>query len=217
MDAKMIVSSRDLKGSANARRMRREGMLPGVVYGKGGAARPVSLPAHKFEQLLHHHAGEQMMVEVELDGKTESVLLKDVQHEPLSGDTIHVDFQEVAMDEALTVSIPLELVGEAEGVNAGGVLDHSLHELDVECLPKDILEQIEVDVSTLEIGDSLTVKDVQLDSSKYTIMNEEDVAVAAVLAPRLAEEEEEGEEGEEGAGSAEPEVITEKQEDAEAE
>lgn len=214
MDAKMIVSSRELKGSSNARRMRRQGLIPGVVYGDGGDARAVSLPVHEFELLLHHHAGEQMMVEIELDGKTESVLLKDVQHEPLSGDVIHVDFQEVAMNKTLKVQITIEVVGEAEGVkNQGGILDHSLHAIEVECLPADILEKIEVDVSALKIGDVLTVKDIDLDTSKYTILADEDVAIATVLAPRVVAEgaEEEGEEGAEG--GAEPEVITEKKEE----
>jgi large subunit ribosomal protein L25 len=165
--------------------------------------------------MLHHHAGEQMMVEIELDGKTESVLLKDVQHEPLSGSVVHVDFQEVAMNKTLKVNISIEVTGEAAGVkNQGGMLDHSLHSIEVECLPKDILEKIEVDVSALKIGDVLTVKDINLDASKYEILAEDDVAVATVLAPRLAEEVEEGEEGAEGA--AEPEVITEKK-DEEAE
>ncbi|QHI68516.1 50S ribosomal protein L25/general stress protein Ctc [Tichowtungia aerotolerans] len=212
MDAKMIVSSRELKGSSNARRMRRDGQIPGVVYGDGGEARPVSLPAHEFEQMLHHHAGEQMMVEIELDGKTESVLLKDVQHDPLSGNVIHVDFLEVALNKKIKVQVPVEPVGEAEGVKSqGGILDHSLYSLDVECLPADILEKIEVDVSALKIGDVMTVKDISIDTSKYTILADEDIVVTSVLAPRLAAETE-GEEGAEGAG---PEVITEKKEGAE--
>jgi len=219
MDAKLIVTSRDEKGSASVRRMRRDGLIPAVVYGAGGEAREVSLPQHEFKQMLHHHAGEQMMVAIELDGKDESVLLKDVQHAPLSDDILHVDFQKVAMNETLVVGIAIELTGEPEGVrNQGGILDHSIHSVDVECLPADILEQIEVDVSALDIGDVLTVKDIQLDSSKYTIQTDEDTAIATVLAPRVAEEAEaeEGEEGEEGA-SGEPEVITEKKEEEGAE
>ena len=216
MDAKLIVTSRDKKGSANVRRMRRAGLIPGVIYGAGGEAREVSLPQHEFQQMLHHHAGEQMMVAIELDGKDESVLLKDVQHSPLSDNILHVDFQKVAMDETLVVEISIELIGEPKGVKTqGGVLDHSLHSVEVECLPADILEQIEVDVSELEIGDVLTVKDIQIDSSKYTIQADEETAIATVLAPRVAEEEEETEEaeGEEGAEGAEPEVITEKKEE----
>jgi large subunit ribosomal protein L25 len=213
MDAKLIVSSRELKGSANVRRLRRAGQIPGVIYGDGGKAREVSLPQHEFEQMLHHHAGEQMMVSIALDGKDESVLLKEVQREPLSGSVIHVDFQEVALNKKLKVQIAIELIGEADGVkNQGGILDHSLYSVEVECLPADILEKIEVDVSSLKMGDVLTVKDIKLDASKFEIQDDEDLAVASVMAPRVAVEDEEGEEGAEGA-SAEPEVITEKKEE----
>lgn len=215
MDAKMIVSSRDLTGSANARRMRREGIIPGVIYGEGAETRQVSLPAHEFEQMLHHHAGEQMMIEIELAGKSLSVLLKDVQHESLSGDVVHVDLQEVAMNKKLKVQVPVELTGEPEGVTTqGGVLDHSLYSVEVECLPADILEKIEVDVGALNIGDSVTVKDIEFDASKYTILVDDDIAIASVLAPRVEEEVDEEEEGEEGAEEGtEPEVITEKKEE----
>ena len=213
MDAKLIVTSRDEKGSANVRRMRRAGLIPGVIYGDGGEAREVSLPQHEFKQMLHHHAGEQMMVALELDGKDLSVLLKDVQHAPLSSDILHVDFQEVSLTKKLKVQIAIELVGEPEGVKTeGGVLDHTLYSVEVECLPGDILEKIEVDVSALKLGDVLTVKDIALDTSKYEILLDDDIAVASVLAPRVAVEGEEGEEGAEGA-SAEPEVITEKKEE----
>jgi len=219
MDAKLIVTSRELKGSPNARRMRRDGMIPGVIYSEGNEARSISLPKHEFEQMLHHHAGEQMMITIELDGKESSVLLKDVQHDILSDGIEHVDLQEVSMTKKLRVQISVELVGEAEGVKSeGGVLDHLLHSVDVECLPGDILEKIEVDVSALTMGDMLTVKDIHIDVSKYEIMTAEDVGVASVSAPRVAEETEEGEEGEAGEedASGEPEVINEKKaEDAE--
>ena len=219
MDAKLIVTSRELKGSPNARRMRRDGMIPGVIYSDGNEARSISLPKHDFEQMLHHHAGEQMMITIELDGKESSVLLKDVQHDILSDGIEHVDLQEVSMTKKLRVQISIELIGEADGVkNEGGVLDHLLHSVDVECLPGDILEKIEVDVSALTMGDMLMVQDIQIDASKYEIVTAGDVGVASVSAPRVADDTEEGEEGEEGAegASAGPEVINEKKaEDAE--
>ena len=206
MDAKLVVSSRELKGSSNARRMRRAGQVPGVIYSDGAAAREVSIPAHEFKQILSHHSGEQMMVAIELDGQDKSVLLKEVQHEPLSGDVVHVDFQEVSMTKKLKVPVSIELVGEAEGVKAGGVLEHSLFSVEMECLPGDILEKIEADVSAVEIGGQLYVKDLAVDASKYTILTEGDIIVATVLAPRVGGDaaDEEGEE------STEPEVIGEK-------
>jgi len=226
MDAKLIVTSRELKGSPNARRMRLDGLIPGVIYSDGGEARSISLPKHDFEQMLHHHAGEQMMIKIELDGKESSVLLKDVQHNMMTGGTIHVDLHEVSMTKKLRVQISIELVGEAEGVKSeGGVLDHLLHSVEVECLPGDILEKIELDVSELKLNEMLHIKDINLDSSKYEIVMDEEVAVASVSVPRVVEEPEDGlEEGEEGAegedgaegAPTEPEVINEKKtEDAE--
>jgi large subunit ribosomal protein L25 len=212
MDAKLIVSSRELKGTSNARRMRRAGKVPGVIYGEGGEARPVSVPAHEFGQILKHHSGEQMMIEIDLDGTTSSVLLKDVQHAPLSSDIIHVDLQEVSMTKKLKVWVSVELTGESEGVSAGGVLDHSLFSVEVECFPGDIVEKLDVDVSGLEIGDMLYVKDIPVDASKFTILTDGDIAIASVLAPRVAVEGED-----DGEGSAEPEVISAKKEGAGAE
>lgn len=214
MDAKLIVTSRDIKGSANVRRMRRAGLIPGVIYSDGGKAREISLPHHEFKLMLHHHAGEQMMVAIELDGKDESVLLKDVQHAALSDAILHVDFQEVSLTKKLKVHISLELIGEAEGVKTqGGVLDHTLYSVEVQCLPGDILEKIEVDVSALKMGDVLTVSEIKLDESKYEILMDGDLAVASVLAPRVAVDSED-EEGEEDAAAG-PEVIKEKKVDAE--
>lgn len=210
MDAKLIVSSRELKGSANARRMRRSGVIPGVIYKAGSEAREISLPQHEFEQMLRHHAGDQLMVNIAVDGKDGSVLLKDVQYDALTGNVTHVDFMEVSMTKRLKVQISIELVGEAEGVKTqGGVLDHSLYSVEVSCLPGDILEKIEVDVSDLKIGDVMTVKDIEIDTSKYEILEDEEATVASVLAPRVAVAEDEDEEISDG----EPEVITEKKQE----
>ena len=206
MDAKLIVSSRDLKGTSNARRMRRDGQIPGVIYSDGAAAREITVPAHEFELLLQHHAGDQMMVEIELDGKSESVLLKDVQREPLSGYPIHVDLQEVSMTKKLKIQVPVELVGDSEGVAAGGVLEHSLFSVGIGWLPGDIVETLEADVSTLQIGGQFFVKDITVDASKCTILTDGDIIVATVLAPRVSA----AGAAEDGEGAAEPEVIGEK-------
>jgi large subunit ribosomal protein L25 len=215
MDAKITVKSRELKGSANARRLRREGWVPGVIYRDGAAARPVSLPKHEFEQLLHHHTSEHVMIQIQIEGKEESVLLKEVQHDALTGGVEHVDLQEVAMDKKLHVSVPVELVGEAEGVkNQGGVLDHLLHEIEISCFPADIPESINVDVSGLKLGDMLAVKDIKVDASKITVLVDAEVGVASVSLPKVVEEPV----AEEGAvASTEPEVLREKKADEKAE
>lgn len=220
MDAKITVKSRDIKGSANARRLRRDGWVPGVIYSEGSAARSVSLPKHDFEQMLRHHASEHVMVKVQIDnGAEEAVLLKEVQHNALTGGVVHVDMQKVDLNKKLRVEVPVELVGEADGVkNQGGVLDHLLHHLEIECFPADIPEEIDVDVTALKLGDILTVKDIKINAAKYTILMDGDVGVAAVTQPKVVEEPVAGEAAAaEGAASAEPEVIREKKPEEKAE
>lgn len=214
MDAKITVTNREEKGSANARRLRREGRIPGIICRDGAAARSVSLPKHEFEQLLHHHTSEHVMIQIEIEGKEESVLLKEVQHDPMTGGVDHVDLQEVAMDKKLHVEVPVELTGDAEGVkNQGGILDHLLHEVEILCLPTDIPEAITVDVSALKLGDILAVKDIPVDASKITFVTDGDLGVASVTLPKVAEETA----GEEGAATGAPEVIREKKAEASAE
>lgn len=219
MDTKLTVASRDQKGSAHARRMRRAGLIPGVIYNDAGEARAVSLPKHEFEQMLHRHTSEHVMVRIQLDGAEEkSVLLKDVQHDALTGGVIHADLQEVAMNKKLRVEVPLKLTGAAEGVQQGGVLDHLLHDLEIECLPADIPEQIEVDVSGLKLNDMLLVRDIKVDGSRLTIVTDGDLGVASVAMPRAAEEEVPAAEAAATAGAAaEPEVIREKKKEEQAE
>ncbi len=213
-DTKLIAKKRTLDGTSNVRRLRKTGALPGVIYGAEKEPASIHLVAHDFEQLLHHHTSESLLVDIELEGEGDiSVLVKDVQHHPVTGDLVHVDLFRVDANKAIHVEIPLELTGEAAGVKAGGSVDHVMHAIAVECLPGDLVESIEVDISALEIGQSLHVSDLKIDS-KLTLLVDADSIVASVASPR-AEEEEEAVEGE--AGADEPEVITEKKEGEEAE
>ncbi len=209
MKEQMVIEAakREGTGSAVAGRLRRGGEFPAVVYRRGEPAEPIRLKRHAFELMLQRHHSEHMMLDLAIDGEPpRRVLLKDIQHHPLTGAVMHVDFHEVAMDERLRVAIPIELVGEPEGVrNQGGILDHLLREVEVECLPNDLMEQIDVDVSALTIGDSLAVSSIQLDADRYEIVTDGDVLIAAVSAPRTEEEEETAEEGAEGA--EEPELV----------
>lgn len=217
MDAKITLKSRDENGSANARRLRRDGWVPGVIYSDGGAARSVSLPKHEFQQMLRHHASEHVMIKIQIDGGAEeSVLLKEVQHNVINGDAVHVDMQKVDMNKKLRVEVPIELVGEADGVrNQGGVLDHLLHQVQIECFPADIPEQIDVDVTALKLDETLTIKDIQSATAKYTILMDADIGVASVSLPKVVEEEPVA--GDAAAAPATPEVIREKKPEEKAE
>jgi large subunit ribosomal protein L25 len=214
---KVTVQPRQARGSAQVGRLRREGLLPAVVYGSGKPARAVQLNLHDFEQALRGHAGEHLLMDLEVQGEASlKVLLKEVQYHPVSGRMTHADFNEVSMTEKLRVELPLRLVGEPVGVSQqGGILEHLIRQVAVECLPTDIVEHVDVDVSALSIGQSLTVADVKLDPARYTILTPMEVAVATVAAPRIEEEPVVAEAAVGEAAAGEPEVITEKKEEGE--
>lgn len=213
-DTKLVAKKRDLQGSANSRRMRRDGTLPGVVYGEGKKATAVQIDTHEFEKLLHHHTSETLLVDIEIEDEgTASVLVKDVQRHPVTSELVHVDLLKVAADRPIQVDISMEIIGEAAGVKTGGVLELIMHSIGVECLPGDLVESIELDVSELEIGTSLKVSDIKL-SPKLKLLSDPEAIVVSVAEPR-AEVEPEAEEAEEGEVSTEPEVISEKKEEGE--
>lgn len=205
------TESRTLSGTASARRMRRDGWLPGVINADKGATRMVRLNRHDFEQMLHRHRSENLILDVSVDEEApKKMLLKEVQHHPLTGHPLHIDFIEISMTKKMRFEIPLRLTGEPSGVlQEGGILEQPLRVLQVECLPPDLVEELLVDVSTLKLGASILVRDLKLDP-KLTIVTTGDIAVAAVSAPRVEEEVK----PEEAAGAAgEPEVIGAKKEE----
>jgi large subunit ribosomal protein L25 len=205
-DITLEARGRSASGTGNARRLRRDGVLPGIVYYRDTRTRMIALDQHTFEQMLRHRTSENMMVQLVVDGaKPETMLLKDVQHDPMTRHVLHVDFSEVSLTETMRVRIPIELTGESKGVTAGGVLEHVLREIEVECLPGDLVERFDVDVTALRIGEHLTVADMTVPGT-FTVVTEPDVVVAAVAAPRTEDEEKPEAEG------AEPEVIGAKEE-----
>ena len=180
------AETREEKGSGAVGRLRAAGRLPAVMYGAGKVAKSLSLEEHAFEQLMRSHSSEHVMVEMEIDGVKRTVLLKEVQHHPVTGRMLHADFQEVNMDSKLVVEIAIELVGEPEGVvQQGGVIEHLLRSVEVECLPGDIMESIQIDITALKIGDRAMVRDIKLDSKRYTMVTEGDLAIANVMPPRV--------------------------------
>lgn len=215
-ESKLIAKKRDQQGSSNARRLRHAGSLPGVIYGDGEEATAIQLGMHDFELLLHHHTSETMLVEIAVEGEGDvTALVKEVQHHPVTGDLLHADFQKVAADKPIQVDISLAIIGEAAGVKAGGSLEIVMHTLGVECLPGDLVESIEVDVSEMGIGDILHVSDIKL-GAKLKLLSDPESIVVSVAEPRAEEEPEEEGELAEAAGGAEPEVINEKKADDDA-
>lgn len=177
------AEKRTVSGTKAARRLRREKIVPAVLYSEGGNCN-IQLDETSFEYMLGQHASEHLMVALELDGKTVHALLKEVQHHPITAEVVHADFQEVDMNKPVHVEVPVELIGEAAGVKAGGVLEALHHTIEIECLPMDLPEVIEVDVSGLQVGDTLTVGELTLDS-KLKVLTAGDIGVAGIVAPTV--------------------------------
>lgn len=179
----LIAETRKESGSLGARRLRRGGWLPGVVNNDKGKSHMIRMSKHDFEMFLHAHEGEQLMVDVAIDGtKSQKMLLKEVQHHPVTGAPIHAEFMEVSMTKKMRVKVPLILRGDPEGVTKeGGILEQLIREIEIECLPADIVESIEVDVSHLTLGKSLHAGELKV-NSKIAIVTEKSIAIAAVVA-----------------------------------
>lgn len=199
-------------GKGPARRLRREGKLPAIIYGRSDTM-PITLDEHDFYQTFKQ-ISESTIITIKTPGKDLDVLLKAYDEDIATGHLRHVDFYAIESGSLLRTNVQVQLVGNAPGVREGGVLQSQIHEVEVECLPKDIPEHFELDISGLQIGDTLHVGDLpDLDGVK--VLNSEDQTITLVATTREeieeeAEEEEEGEEGlEEGAEEAEAEESEE--------
>lgn len=200
--ATISARSREGHGKGPARQSRREGRIPGILYGHGEDSVPLSVDAGELHRLVHSISIENTIVDLDMgSGEPYKVLIRELQRHPFRDEFLHIDFFHVAMDEQIQVEVPIVLVGTPTGVkNKGGVLDHQLRELEVFCLPGNIPEKVELDVSDLDIGDAVHVSDIQL--ADVEILTDPDRSVVTVLAPTVIEAEEVAEEA-----PAEPEVI----------
>ena len=219
--ATLKVSNRDTFGSRATRRLRREGLVPGVVYGQGGEARPFQVSARDLRILLTEG---HTLLDLELDGsKAVPVVIKEQQHHPVRGDVLHFDCLEVRLDEAIEAEVAVELEGadQAPGVREGGVLEHVTREVTVEALPAEIPERITVDVSDMDINDTINLASVAVPSGVKLMADDlEEITIATLSPPRVEEEPEpeveeeaelvgEGEEAPEGDEAAEGEAERE--------
>jgi large subunit ribosomal protein L25 len=211
MDQEAISAQRRTEtGTIVTRRMRRDGRVPAILYGHKEETVPVSLPGDEVDHLVAHHL---KMVTLQLDGQTEQALVKEVQFDTLGDNVLHLDLERVRMDEVIEVECAIELTGTAKGAAAGGVMDNPLNDVTVRCTPANIPESIRVSVNDLEIGDSLTVADLEVPDGTEIVTDPESVVVI-IHPPALVEEEEE-EEVE--PGLEEPEVIGRKADEEEEE
>jgi large subunit ribosomal protein L25 len=200
---RLEVQEREQRGTRESRRLRKDGLIPGVLYGRGHAPHPISVPERELRRVLTGGHGLHAILDVVLAGQktTHSSILKDYQVDPIRGKIEHFDLQEVRLDQAIQTAVVVELVGESAGTKAGGVLSQVTREIRIEALPLEVPERLELDVSAMEIGDSLRLSDLPAREG-VTFLDDPETVLATVTVPTKVEEPEpeevEGEEGEEG-------------------
>ena len=208
-EIKLTAERRDDVGKGVARKLRADGKLPGVIYGPETEAFPVAVNARDFATMIRTQGGTGKLIDLTVNGEEtpRKVILRELQRDPVTGNFEHVDLYQVSMKKKLNMTAKITLVGTPEGVKLGGILQSIIRELDIACLPMDIPDKVELDVSALEIGDSIHVSDISVD--KVDILTNPARTVVTVVPPtviKVAEPEEvaEGEEGEavEGEGEA---------------
>jgi len=187
---KLEVKPRENGGSPAARRLRAEGAIPGVLYGSGNPAQPFSVAERELRHVLTGSHGLHAIIDVVVEGtqKPHHAVLKEYQLHPVKNRLLHVDLQEVRLDQSIHAQVVVELTGEAQGVTEGGVLQQSLREVNVEALPMDVPERIELDVTALNIGDSVRVSDLR-PIEDVTYLDDPETTIASVIPPTIEPEE----------------------------
>jgi large subunit ribosomal protein L25 len=206
---KLKVEARESSGSANARRLRASGFIPGVLYGEGKEAVNFAVADRELRRVLTGEHGTHAILDVVVGddgGKAHHAVLKDYQLHPTRRKLLHVDLHEVRLDRAIQAAVAVELIGEPQGVTMGGVLTQINREVNVEALPMEVPDRLELDVSAMEIGDSLRITDLRVPDG-VKLLDDEETVLASVAQPRVEEEPEveELEEGEEGVEGEVPE------------
>lgn len=208
---------RTLGRRAGAKKLRTAGRIPAIIYGRQAQPQNLEVNSKEMEDLIHHSVSENLLVDLAVkdDSRPKRLaLVQEVQHHPLNGKVLHVDFHEIAENEKVTISIPVETTGEAEGVKTdGGVLEHVLFKIKVRGLAKDIPELVTVDVSHLKIGEAIHLGEIKTPAG-VELIGDKQIPVIAVAAPRT-EEEEAAEAAAAAAAPGEVEMIKEKKEEGE--
>jgi large subunit ribosomal protein L25 len=215
----LTAYARTLARRGGVKRLRATGRVPAIIYGRQSQPQNLEIRSKELEDLIHHSVSENLLVDlaIEQDAKPKRLaLVQEIQHHPLSGRILHVDLHEVSAEEKVTVQVPVETLGEAVGVKAGGVLEHVLFRLRVRGLPKDLPEVIEIDVSHLEIGKAVHLGEVKPPPG-VEILGDKSLSVVAVAAPVTEEQAaaEEAAAAEAAVSAGDVEMIKEKKEEGE--
>jgi large subunit ribosomal protein L25 len=176
-------------GKGKARKLRVKGLIPAIFYSPQSQSIPLVIDSKEFVKTLQTEAGENVLIDLNIrkgdQADRKVVMVKDIQIDPLQGTTLHTDFYEVAMNERVTVEVPIHLVGKPEGIKMGGILEQIRRVIQIQCLPGDIPKRIDVDVSSLKIGDSIHVQDIQTEKAK--ILFDTNFTIATVVPPVVEE------------------------------
>ena len=191
-DNALAVEVREGLGKGVARKLRARNLIPAVLYGRGREAVSISLDPLRLEKLLHaSSSGLNTLIDLDVQGRKDlggkTVIVKELQREPIRGALLHADLYEVDLSKTIQVSVPIHVIGTPVGVSLnGGILDTALREIDIECLPRAIPSAIEVDVSALDVGESIHVRDLQIPEG-VTVLSDEDLSVVSVVLPAAEE------------------------------
>ncbi len=206
-EVKLNAEVREGHGKGAARRARAAGKVPGVVYGRGMDPIVVELDRREFVTALLTDAGMNVLLDLQINGDSVLTLARELQRDPVRGTLLHADFVKVDLTQEVEVEVPIHVVGEAPGVKEGGVLEHPLFNLSVRCLPNEVPESIDADISSLNIGESLRVADLAT-AATFEILNDPEAPVVTIVAP-ISEEELQAMEAAAGVTAEEPEEAAE--------
>ena len=178
------AQARTDNGTAAVKRLRKAGNIPGVVYGRGIKNSQIQLDSRTFTRIIDSSASDNILVNLQVGGATQLALVQEVQHDHLKGGIIHVDFHAIKPDEEIHAEVPLELIGAAVGVKAGGEMDHLLHSITVYCKPGDLPVKMQADVTNLEMGKAIHVREITLPAG-VTVRLDGNVVVALIHEPKV--------------------------------
>jgi len=212
-ESSIVVEKRAEKGKANVRRLRKSGKLPGVIYGEVEEPQPIQMDEHQFELFLKK---SHSLITLKLNGSEQRAVVREVQRHPVTSKILHVDFMVVRKGHKINMVVPVLLEGTPKGIKEGGRLYELTTDLNINVLPKDIPDEIVINIDDLSLGDTIRVKDIQLEGVEF--LDDPDEVICRIEMPKIVEEEEAEEtelEGEEE--TAEPEVITAREKEGEEE
>ncbi|HWF83294.1 MAG TPA: 50S ribosomal protein L25 [Vicinamibacterales bacterium] len=217
MEAILEATARDTFGKNEARRTRREGRVPAVLYGEGRTATPIAVEPKALLKILHSESGANTLISLKLDGAGQTrVLVKEYQLDPITHHVLHADFYKIAMDKMLRLTIPVIVKGEPKGVKQqGGILEFIRREIEIECLPADIPEHVEVDVSELMLHQGVRVRDIST-GVKWKPISDAELMLVHVIMPKVEEVAAPADAAAAPVASAEPEVIKKVKKDEDA-